>query len=43
MFWNLKKKIQMNLYTKNTHSNRKQMYGCQSVEGRGRIKLGEWD
>ena len=33
--WNLKKMIQMNLYTKQkqTHKRRKQMYGDQSGEG----------
>ena len=36
--------IQMNLYTKQkqTHENRKQIYGWQRVEGM-RDKLGVWD
>ena len=36
--WNLKKKIQMNLFTKQkqTHRHRKQTYGCQ----RGKVGKG---
>ena len=42
--WNLKKKIQMNLLTKQkeTHRHRKQTYGYQKGKGE-RYKLGVWD
>ena len=42
--WNLKKMIQMNLYTKQkwTHRHRKQTYCYQRGKGR-RDKLGIWD
>ena len=33
----LKKKIQMNLFTKQTHRHRKQIYGYQRGKGRGGI------
>ena len=38
----LKKKIQMNLFTKQTHRHRKQMYCYQRGKGRGRDKLEIW-
>ena len=42
--WNLKKMIQMNLFTeqKQTHRLRKQTYGYERWGG-GRNKLGVWD
>ena len=42
--WNLQKRIQMNLFTKQkqTHRHRKQIYGYQRGKG-GRDKLGSWD
>ena len=41
--WNFKKKIQMNLYTKQkwTHRHRKQTYGYQTGKW-GKDKLGVW-
>ena len=43
--WNLKKKIQIHLLTKQkqTHRHRKQTYGYQRGKGRWRDKLGVWD
>ena len=44
--WNLKKMIQMNLFTKQkqTHRHRKQTYGYQrGWQGWERDKLGIWD
>ena len=46
MVWNLKKMIQMNLFTKQkqTHRLRKQSYGYQRGKvGQGRDKVGVWD
>ena len=42
--WNLKKMMQVNLFTKQkqTHRYRKQTYGYQGVKW-GRDKLGDWD
>ena len=42
--WNLKKMVQMNLFTKLkwTHRFRKQAYGYQRGKA-GRDKLGDWD
>ena len=42
--WNLKKIVQMNLFTKQkqTHRHRKQTYGYQR-ESRGGINWGVWD
>ena len=41
--WNLKKQVQVNLFTKQkqSHRCRKQTYGYQ--EEKGRDKLGYWD
>ena len=45
--WNLKKMVQMNLFTKQkqTHKFRKQIYGYQRGNKcmEGRDKLGAWD
>ena len=44
--WNIKKKRQMNLFTKQkqTHRHRKQTYGYKGDSGgEGRDKLGVWD
>ena len=42
--WNLKKRVQMNLFTKQkqSHGCRKQTYGYQGISGE-RDKLGDWD
>ena len=42
--WNLKKMVQMNLFTKQklSHRCRKQTHGFQGEKG-GRDKLGDWD
>ena len=44
IMWNLKKMIQMKLFTKQkqTHRHRKQTYGYQRGK-RGRDKMGVWD
>ena len=43
--WNLKKKKQINLFTKQkqTHRHRRQTYGYQRGKGKGRDTLGVWD
>ena len=35
--------IQMNLFTKQTHGGKKQIYDYQRGSGGGREKLGVWD
>ena len=42
--WNLKKRVQMNLFTKQkqSHGCRKQTYGYQGISG-GRDKLRDWE
>ena len=43
--WNLKKAIQMNLFTKQkqTQETQKQTHGCQMGTGGGKDKLRLWD
>ena len=43
--WNLKKRVQMNLFTKQKQSHRckKQTYGYQAGKGGGGDNLGDWD
>ena len=41
--WNLKKLIQVNLLTKQTHRHRKQTYGYQRGKRGEGDKLGVWD
>jgi len=41
--WNLKKKIQMNLFTKQKQTHKEQTYGHQVRRVRGRDRLGVLD